>query len=493
MTRRRVSFLEGRAVWMAAGLGGTIVHIVAAKPIYSLSARVAAVVLLLSMLAAIRRFIHSSHFEGPLLPLVTVQLYVTYAVAQFRDEPLLLVHGAYMPRPESIAIACWLCAVASLVVQVAGRFASAQAEKLDFSRFFPTPRREFVRPASALLLISTLAAFMLTFIGIPSAIRNLANVFLNPYLALVMCVYLAHRFERPLLLRFSYLSMWMLAFLGLLAGFLENTIVPFYLMFITTWVARRTLKTSWLVIALAAVIVLQPAKNEYRKSGASLRSVTTLDGVVDRLRAWEHAIIDAWSDPFSRDEQFAAAAARANFLLQFAQVVEWVPEVVEYRRATALVNGVAYFVPRMLWPEKPSISDLVNNPYALEFHQTTEEGLSRVTIGMLQPADGYWDWGTPGAIVYMAVTGMLYGFLAGNVRATAPHAASRAIVAITLSAFAFQALVSLVNLAVAILPQLIGIWIAMRLLDRIAENPRRHDDETSQVSSSRIDESGFET
>jgi hypothetical protein len=460
------NLLASPPAWILLGLSGCAVHFLLAAPLYTPLARFSACALLVAAMLATRRFITQPEASGPLIPLVTLQIYVVYGLAQFRAEPLALVHGPYLPSERSVETAAILLAVCTVLMLLSAYWAARKFRNSQFGSFFPDPSARWRSAVIAYFLLTVAISFYTALVGSAAGVRNVLVAVFSAPLALCLLVYFATTLRDRLLLTMSYAGAILFSVIGLLSGFLETTVVPLYVLMMSFWVFQRRLKLAWVVAAVLVFALLQPVKLRYRVESPYLAPFTTFAGVEQRLSLWATAFIEVWTFESDAIDVVSFVSARTNFLLQFAQVVEWVPGSVPQRGGGALLQVIPYQIPRILWPAKPSISDIVNNPYALTFHQTTEEGLQRVTIGMLQPADGYWDFGVAGSLLYLCATGVLYGAVTGGIRPSGRGSRpSRAIVSLCLSAAVFQALVSLATLLASIVSQLIGIWIALRMIE----------------------------
>jgi hypothetical protein len=74
------------------------------------------------------------------------------------------------------------------------------------------------------------------------------------------------------------------------------------------------------------------------------------------------------------------------------------------RPGTSLDNAWAVFIPRMLWPEKPVITQI-----ALDFTALAGAPENSTSPGIF--ADAYWDFGWAGVVGIMAAIGALFGIL----------------------------------------------------------------------------------
>ena len=83
------------------------------------------------------------------------------------------------------------------------------------------------------------------------------------YLGLAILLYLGHSFGRRRLILFSYLLATGMAFVGLVQGMLTAIVGPFVLLFLARWVWGRVFDFRWVLVAVLAILFINPVKNEF--------------------------------------------------------------------------------------------------------------------------------------------------------------------------------------------------------------------------------------
>jgi hypothetical protein len=213
-----------------------------------------------------------------------------------------------------------------------------------------------------------------------------------------------------------------LLLLGIASGMIEAVIAPVYVLVVSSYIWKGKTKVSWVIALLALYIILSPAKYGYRRLEEWGQSGKVQTSLPERLDHWREALESSWNGRFAKGNAVEASSRRTGFIVQLAQVIEWTGSVVPYSHGAGFGTALVFAIPRFIWSDKPVLSDLVANRYATTFGLTTFEGTENSTIGIFQPADGYWDWGLPGAVGYPFLYGMLIGSIFLGLRRGAAQA-----------------------------------------------------------------------
>lgn len=454
-----------RAFWGFTGVAGLMLHLFEAQPIYSAWDRLLAWVLLAVFLWVTRSYVMESSRKIPLLPLVTLQIYVMYGMAQFTQKEILVGPIWYTP-PRSAIHAAILLVVAGeagmlLLFKLGER--ATRRWKRSWPALYPSSLLATKSAAIAYGLLGILWYFIQNAQAgsIPIEIRNVLQAVLNPYLALIIILYWSrHSRER----NFKIMGVVMVCAMvlsGMISSMLEIILVPVYLLIMADWIWGRVLRAKLVVAAIVFFVLLSPVKYHYRNLALDAPPVQSIGALLERVAIWKQAIKRTWDDPFAKEKSIEAASNRTSALLSLAQVIDWVPQNIPYNKGEGFATSVFYWVPRIFWKSKPSISDLINNRYAIAFGYSTPEGVRKSTIGICQPADGYWDWGATGALGYLMIYGLFLGVLFGE---TGKGNEVANVVVIVFSASFFQNLVSLQFMIANLFSLFVGAWLALNLL-----------------------------
>ena len=174
---------------------------------------------------------------------------------------------------------------------------------------------------------------------------------------------------------------------------------------------RRKLPLVAIMIGIPIVLFLQPGKDKFRqhywREGAS-------ESYVERFNFWLGTSWDAWGAALSNEnEELAGDLAnqtlgRLSLLQQTANVMESTPERVPYQNGRLYSYMLVTFVPRLFWPDKPSVNDS-NRWYQVAYRLTMRNDLKGVSIAVGYLTESYINFGWFGPPVVMFCLGMLLG------------------------------------------------------------------------------------
>ncbi len=175
-----------------------------------------------------------------------------------------------------------------------------------------------------------------------------------------------------------------------------------------------------LPVVLVAVVFLffQPGKDAFRSAYVySSGGQQVSAGILTRAHAWLTLSIDAWSGAFSGQSGLApldlvrTTIDRASLLTTDAHVIDYTPSIVPYQDGSTYAYLPVSFVPRFLWPDKPSIND-ANHFYETAYGVTNaQENHNNVSISVGSLAEGYMNFGWVGAILVMFFLGILFDWV----------------------------------------------------------------------------------
>ena len=217
-----------------------------------------------------------------------------------------------------------------------------------------------------------------------------------------------------------HLSRWRLPIVGILlldlllalnTGSLYHVITRIMLIGIVFTAVVRGLKPLILMVLLGTSIFigLQSVKFFYRGQVWQQDPAAMEFSQVDKLKVWQEGIERQFSgEEISRDELFDQASARAGAISLFERARQLTPTVVPFREGETLIGGLVGFIPRAIWPDKPSSS--FGNVFGREFDII---GWYDETTAINVPwiVDWYWNFGDIGVIVGMLCSGLLLGLI----------------------------------------------------------------------------------
>jgi hypothetical protein len=174
---------------------------------------------------------------------------------------------------------------------------------------------------------------------------------------------------------------------------------------------RRKLPLVAIMIGIPIVLFLQPGKERFRqqywRTGAS-------ESYVERFNFWMNSSWSEWGAVLSNaDEKQATNLAnqtlgRLSLLQQTANMMESTPNRVPYQYGRLYSYMLITFVPRFLWPDKPSVNDS-NRWYQVAYRLTMRNDLHGVSIAVGYLPESYINFGWFGPPVVMFSLGIFLG------------------------------------------------------------------------------------
>lgn len=172
---------------------------------------------------------------------------------------------------------------------------------------------------------------------------------------------------------------------------------------------RFTIPKSAVLVVFAYILFLQPAKQQFR---AAYWDRDSQSGDVSRASDWVSMSRKQWESVLSDSDHEAAyrqvygSMSRFSLLQQTANVMDMTPSVVPYQGWKMYAYMAYTFIPRAIWPEKPSVND-ANRFYQVTYGMTAERNLDSVSIAVGMLAEGYISFGWMGAVAVMVLVGVV--------------------------------------------------------------------------------------
>ena len=199
---------------------------------------------------------------------------------------------------------------------------------------------------------------------------------------------------------------------GLASGWLGPTVAWGLTCGALLLLRRRTFPWLPIVLTTVSLVFLQVGKDEFRTTYWSGQD--TEASIVERVQFWLERSTSLWRDVFTSGDAASAlglaskSLERASLLTQVAHVLEMTPELVPFQQGETYKFLSITLIPRILWPDKPSISD-ANQFYQVAYGLTAAKDLGNVSIAVGSLAEGYINFGWPGAIGVMLFAGVVLG------------------------------------------------------------------------------------
>lgn len=208
------------------------------------------------------------------------------------------------------------------------------------------------------------------------------------------------RLERYLLLSLFIPAALMVLYLKL--GGKEMAIVTLGMPAIAYWYVHR--KPPWksiLAVMLVGLFVIFPIYNTYRNQSDRLDNVRRMSQTIN--------VATYWNTKSFMDNSVRAFLQRMGIITSVAVVLRDVPDLVPYSNGKTLVLApIGIFIPRVLWPGKPVIK--VGREFGLTFRMVNAVDRN-TSIAPSLVGEYYWNFGLPGVVIGMFLTGGVYRFI----------------------------------------------------------------------------------
>jgi hypothetical protein len=210
-----------------------------------------------------------------------------------------------------------------------------------------------------------------------------------------------------------YLCVAVAVLLGLATGFLEGALVPLLILFVVRWHIVRKIPWRILIASALLFVLLNPVKSAYRVQAWYGESNL---GLVDRITLWFDLSSEAVTDIVNGNqlgeiENLARQAlSRFDLIHKFAYVQDMTPAIVPYYEGSTYNYLLFGWIPRFLWPDKPSASD-VNSRLDVDYGLLEPAQTSRATIAIGQLPEAYANFGPLGIIFVLLFQGISFAML----------------------------------------------------------------------------------
>lgn len=216
------------------------------------------------------------------------------------------------------------------------------------------------------------------------------------------------RLDKGLLMGFALQSVLS----GLASGWLGEALGVMVIAGSIYIMERRKVPQKTLLVIVALALFFQVGKEQFRLTywtdGAQ-------GGTLERVTTWVNFSLDVWQDVVltGNNEKFVSALnptiSRVSLLGQAVNVLEQTPSVVPYQYGTLYSYMLITFIPRAVWPDKPSVND-ANRFYQVAYGLTDEANLDGVSIAVGVLIEGYISFGWLGGLGVMFLLGIFFDF-----------------------------------------------------------------------------------
>ena len=173
-----------------------------------------------------------------------------------------------------------------------------------------------------------------------------------------------------------------------------------------------------LVLVVLFTLFFQVGKEDFRKAYWKVGEQGVQqgqEGRIERAAFWIQTSLDKWneslSDPTGADFRRAInpSVSRLSLLNQTANVIDLTPSVVPYQYGRLYSYLAITWIPRFVWPDKPSMND-ANQYYQVAYGLTAESDLSNVSIAVGLLTESFINFGWAGVVGIMFLVGIFFDF-----------------------------------------------------------------------------------
>jgi hypothetical protein len=179
-------------------------------------------------------------------------------------------------------------------------------------------------------------------------------------------------------------------------------------------VERHRLPRVAVVCVVVCILFFQIGKQDFRRTYWA-PDQPVAEGQVERVGFWVKSSFDRWADALTDPtgeglaENLSFTMARMSLLPQTADVIDKTPSHVPYQNGRLYSYLLYTWIPRAIWPDKPSMSE-ANQYYQVAYGVTEEEYLDRVSIAIGVLTEAYINFGWIGVVVIMFMLGIFFDF-----------------------------------------------------------------------------------
>jgi len=370
--------------------------------------------------ASYQQWYRGSRQELPLFSLIAAMYWVAYVLPLFwSGRTIGLVTGNHRLSEQAIARAMYLAVIGVVAIWLGMRVAANWRWEPSFLVGIPQNpwRWNYLR------IVLVAAALMRILIPITAWGEGGRQIIVNIeiFVASIAFVILLRSWLSGVAMGVDKIlvSGYFLVALvvGLSSGWL-GSFVGLGIICVASYVyARNKFPVVALLVVLPVVMFLQPGKAKFREvywKGGPAESYTS--SYSERIGLWMEASSRAWGRALTDStgagfrELGGATLSRLSLLEQTANVIEMTPAQVPYQYGRLYSYLPITFVPRFLWPEKPSVAD-ANKWYQVSYLLTAPANIESVGISVGTLAESYMNFGWVGPVFVMFSLGVFLGVL----------------------------------------------------------------------------------
>ena len=364
--------------------------------------------------AAYRNWLRGERKRIPLFALLGAMFWLAYAVPLFwAKHEVGGVSGRRILTEAAITESLYLAIVGVvclwLGMRMAARFQWLPKIGVDVSN--TRHRWNYLR---AIFVGGTLFRVFVPITAFGGGGRQIVSNFENTVpvvgFAILFRYYLRGRilqFDKLLILGYGLIAL----IVGMSSGWLGSVVSVGMVCAVVYIYERRKFPLVAAFIVFPVILFFQPAKNTFRTRYWTGNSA---DSPTERVSFWLENSWKLWSDAITEQngeqakELANATLSRLSLLQQTANVIELTPSRVPYQHGRLYSYIAVTFIPRFLWPDKPSVND-ANRWYQVAYGLTQPQQLSTVSIAVGTVAESYINFGWFGPVLIILPLGIFLG------------------------------------------------------------------------------------
>jgi len=353
------------------------------------------------------RFLFRGNIGVPFLELVLLAYVNAFSLPVFFEAKNTIMIKILYPDNEPVAECLIYALLAILALWFGYRVSPSVFKVAGIPRFSLRcdDNKLFYFGVIVCLISQTTYSFMSAYGGLGAV----ANVIASADLGMALLALLYYKTELSKKRRaIVILILLSLVLKGIIIGMTQAIMQPLLIWFICRWLITRKFEFRYIWLGVFVFVLLQPVKLGYRSiawySGSQLSSMEKID-------LFSNLFYNYWinTDSYQILESASAiesTSTRTSLLLQTAHVIDWTPHIVPYKEGKTLYFMLVTWIPRFVWPEKPTAQQ-ANIDYAVDYGITTVEGIERTMFGVGQLGEVFMNFGPFGILPMFLLIGML--------------------------------------------------------------------------------------
>jgi hypothetical protein len=417
ITRNHIRELGGRIrIWeILLPILISVLFLVLSRNEISVAQWILAMLLLQAPWLSYRLWKQQKHVELPLFAIVAFMYWVFYALPLFWGART--VSGIETPFEQEVSTASITLSLELCTLGVAFLWLGM---KVGLGRRVGAARMPHLRPGPLrlhylrlLLIAGSAFGFLESFpymLGAGGQQLLAIAVSVLPLVAFIIMFRSYLRGESSNLDKMLIIGFLALRFVtGVASGWL-GAFASIIVVCVAVYICERKKVPKWAVILIVSfTLFFQVGKQEFRRTYWRADTETSK---IDRVTFWTETSLNKWgealSDPSGATlkEALGSSVSRVSLLTQTANVVDLTPSVVPYQYWNLYSYMAITWVPRFLWPDKPSANE-ANQFYQLAYGLGTEESIENTSMAVGIMTEGYISFGWTGVICVMLLMGIL--------------------------------------------------------------------------------------